>query len=331
MDGFNPQEGVILVAATNRPDVLDPALLRPGRFDRQIVVDRPDLVGREAILRVHVRKIKLDKQVDLKSIARQTPGFSGADLANLANEAALLAARHNRDAVGMKELEAAIERVMAGPERKSRVISPFEKSIVACHESGHALVSMMVPGSDPVHKVSIIPRGTAALGYTMQMPLEDRYIMTRRELLGKLTVLMGGRTAEELVFEEITTGAQNDLEVATEIARRMVCEYGMSDRLGALTYGRREGMVFLGRDIVEERNYSDQTAVMIDQEVHRIIEECHQRAREILTQHRDRLKRLAEVLLEREVLDGDEAKRIVMADQPSESTESPGSSQPMTA
>ena len=331
MDGFNTQEGVILIAATNRPDVLDPALLRPGRFDRQIVVDRPDLKGREEILRVHTRKIKLDKAVDLKAIARQTPGFSGADLANLANEAALLAARYNKEGVGMKELESAIERVMAGPERKSRVISPYEKSIVACHEAGHALVSILVPGSDPVHKVSIIPRGTAALGYTMQMPLEDRYIMTRRELLGKLTVLLGGRVAEELMVQEVTTGAQNDLEMATEIARRMVCEYGMSDRLGSLTYGRREGMVFLGRDIVEERNYSNQTAEIIDQEVHRIIEECYQRAKGLVTQHRDRLKRLSDALLEKEVLDGDEAKRIVMTDQPSNSTEEPGASQPITA
>ena len=332
MDGFNTQEGVILVAATNRPDVLDPALLRPGRFDRQIVVDRPDLKGREEILKVHIRKIKLDPQVDLKAIARQTPGFSGADLANLCNEAALLAARRSKEGVGSQELEAAIERVMAGPERKSRLISPYEKKIVACHEAGHALVSMMVPGSDPVHKVSIIPRGTEALGYTMQMPLEDRYIMTRTELLGKLTVLLGGRSAEELTFQEITTGAQNDLEVATEIARRMVCEYGMSDRLGSLTYGRREGMVFLGRDIVEERNYSDQTAVMIDEEIQRIVQECHQRAKEILVQHKDRLKRLSDALLEKEVLDGDEAKRIVMADQPpEESTEDPGVSQPMPA
>lgn len=314
MDGFNTQEGVILVAATNRPDVLDPALLRPGRFDRQIVIDRPDLRGREEILKVHIRKIKLAKEVDLKSIARQTPGFSGADLANLCNEAALLAARYDKEEVGMFELEAAMERVMAGPERKSRVISPYEKSIVACHEAGHALVSMMIPGSDPVHKVSIIPRGTAALGYTMQTPLEDRYIMTRKELLNKLAVLMGGRTAEELTFGELTTGAQNDLEVATEIARRMVCEYGMSDRLGTLTYGERQGMVFLGRDIAHERNYSDQTAVIIDQEIHRIIEECHERARAILLQHKTRLKKLCDVLLEKEVLDGDEAKRIVMAE-----------------
>ncbi len=325
MDGFNTQEGVILMAATNRPDVLDPALLRPGRFDRQIVVDRPDLVGREEILQVHVRNVKLSPQVDLKAIARQTPGFSGADLANLCNEAALLAARRGKDAVGTVEMEAAIERVMAGPERKSRVISPYEKKIVAVHEAGHALVSMMVPGTDPVHKVSIIPRGTAALGYTMQTPLEDRYIMTRTELVGKLAVLLGGRSAEEMVFKEVTTGAQNDLEVATDIARRMVCEYGMSDRLGALTYGKREGMVFLGRDMMEERNYSHETAVAIDEEIRRIVQEAHERARALLLQHRARLQRLSDALLEKEVLDGDEAKRIVMSD-PATAVEPPSAS-----
>ncbi|MCM8811941.1 MAG: ATP-dependent zinc metalloprotease FtsH [Candidatus Omnitrophica bacterium] len=318
MDGFNTQEGVILLAATNRPDVLDPALLRPGRFDRQIVVDRPDLVGREEILKVHVRKVKLDPAVDLKSIARQTPGFSGADLANLANEAALLAARRDKETVTMKEMEEAIERVMAGPERKSRVISPYEKKIVAYHEAGHALVSIMVPGTDPVHKISIIPRGAAALGYTMQMPLEDRYITTRKELLAKLAVMLGGRAAEELIFSEITTGAQNDLEVATETARQMVTRYGMSDSLGALTYGRREGMVFLGRDIVEEKNYSDQTAVLIDQEIRRIVEDAHKQAKAIVAQYKDRLEKLAETLLEKEVIDGDEAKRIVMQGPPSE-------------
>ena len=333
MDGFNTQEGVILMAATNRPDVLDPALLRPGRFDRQVVVDRPDLIGREEILQVHVRGIKLASSVELKAIARQTPGFSGADLANLCNEAALLAARNGKESVGMVEMEAAIERVMAGPERKSRVISPYEKKVVAYHEAGHALVSMMVPGTDPVHKVSIIPRGTAALGYTMQTPLEDRYIMTRKELMGKLAVLLGGRSAEELTFQEVTTGAQNDLEVASDIARRMVCEYGMSERLGPLTYGRRESMVFLGRDLMEERNYSHETAVAIDEEIRRFVQESHDRARSIVTQHQDRLKRLAEALLEKEVLDGDEAKRLVMADPPvGGAGDSPdASSEPATA
>ena len=305
--GVNP----VLLHNSNRPDVLDPALMRPGRFDRQVVIDRPDIIGREAILKVHTRKIKLATEVDLKSIARQTPGFSGADLANLANEAALLAARRNKEAVGMEELEAAIERVMAGPERKSRVISNYEKQIVAAHEAGHALVALLVPGADPLHKVSIIPRGTAALGYTMQMPLEDRYIMTKKELLGKLTVLLGGRAAEELVFQEVTTGAQNDLEVATEIARRMVCEYGMSETLGHLTLGKRQGMIFLGRDIAEERNYSDQTAVLIDQEIRRIVDDCYARARQELTRHQEKLKRLSERLLEKEALDGEEVKRLV--------------------
>ncbi|MBI4227271.1 MAG: ATP-dependent zinc metalloprotease FtsH [Candidatus Omnitrophica bacterium] len=318
MDGFNTQEGVILVAATNRPDVLDPALLRPGRFDRQIVIDRPDINGREAILKVHTRKITLAPDVDLKSIARQTPGFSGADLANLANEGALLAARRNKDAVGTAELEQSIERVMAGPERKSRVISNYEKSIVAAHEAGHALVALLVPGADPVHKVSIIPRGTAALGYTMQMPLEDRYITTRRELLGKLTVLLGGRVAEELTCQEVTTGAQNDLEVATELARRMVCEYGMSEALGHLTFGKRPSMVFLGRDLAEERNYSDRTAVLIDEEVRKIVDASYARARDVLTAHRDQLAQLTGALLEREVLDGEEVTRIAGLPRPAD-------------
>ncbi len=316
MDGFNTQEGVILMAATNRPDVLDPALLRPGRFDRQVVIDRPDIVGREAILKVHTRRITVAKGVDLKSIARQTPGFSGADLANLANEAALLAARNGKDAVGFEELEAAIERVIAGPERKSRVISEQEKKITAYHESGHALLALLTPGADPLHKVSIIPRGTQALGYTMQLPLQDRYTMTRQELTARLVVLMGGRTSEELIFGEVTTGAQNDLEVATGIARRMVCEFGMSDRLGSLTYGKRENQMFLGRDLFEERNYSEQTAVMIDEEIRRIIEDCHVVARTQLTLHRPQLEQLAKMLLEKEVLDQAEVRRLVGLEEP---------------
>jgi cell division protease FtsH len=311
MDGFNTQEGVVLMAATNRPDVLDPALMRPGRFDRQVVIDRPDVNGREAILKVHIRKIKLAPSVDLKSIARQTPGFSGADLANLANEAALLAARRNLDAVGMSELGESIERVMAGPERKSRVISDREKLIVAYHESGHALLALLTPHTDPLHKVSIIPRGTAALGYTMQLPLEDRYIVTEQELQGRLVVLLGGRASEELIFHELTTGAQNDLEVASGIVRRMVCEFGMSQKLGMPTLGRRENLVFLGRDLMEERNYSEQTAQMIDQEVRRIMDEAYQRAKQQLTTHMEQLKHLAETLRDKEVLDGEEVKRIV--------------------
>ncbi|MCG3176462.1 MAG: ATP-dependent zinc metalloprotease FtsH [Candidatus Omnitrophica bacterium] len=311
MDGFNTNEAVILVAATNRPDVLDPALLRPGRFDRQIVIDRPDLKGREEILRVHMRNIKLLDNVDCASIARQTPGFSGADLANLANEAALLAARNNKDGVGMVELQASIERVMAGPERKSRVISDKEKKIVAYHESGHTLLALLVPGTDPLHKVSIIPRGTAALGYTMQVPMEDRYLTSKAELLGRLAVLMGGRAAEEIIFGEITTGAHNDIEVATSIARRMVCEFGMSEKMGNLTLGRRESQIFLGRDLGEERNYSEETARSIDAEVKRIIDDAYRRAKEELTANRERLETLTKALLEKEVLDADEVRRIV--------------------
>ncbi|PIU40027.1 MAG: cell division protein FtsH [Candidatus Omnitrophica bacterium CG07_land_8_20_14_0_80_50_8] len=311
MDGFNTQEAVILIAATNRPDVLDPALLRPGRFDRQIVIDRPDLNGREAILKVHTKNIKLLDHVDLKSIARQTPGFSGADIANLANEAALLAARYNKEGVGMVELQASIERVMAGPERKSRIISANERIIVAYHESGHTLLALLVPGADPLHKVSIIPRGTAALGYTMQVPLEDRYLVSKKELLGKLVVLLGGRASEELNFGEITTGAHNDLEVATNIARRMICEFGMSEKMGNLTLGRRDHQVFLGRDLGEERNYSEETARMIDVEIKRIIEEAYTKARNELTAHMDQLKALAKVLLEKEVLDAEAVRAIV--------------------
>ena len=311
MDGFDTQEGIILMAATNRPDVLDPALLRPGRFDRQVVISLPDILGREAILKVHTRKIKLGKDIDLKSVARQTPGFSGADLANLANEAALLAARLNKDVVTMDEMEKALERVIAGPERKTRVLNEKEKKITAFHESGHALVALLTPGTDPLHKVSIIPRGAQALGYTMQLPLEDRYTMSKQELIARMTVMMGGRVAEELVFNEITTGAQNDIETATEMARRMVCEFGMSERLGSLTYGKRERQMFLGRDLFEERNYSEQTAVLIDEEVRHLIDNCYERAHRTLTEHRTELDLLARTLLEKEVLDGEEVKRLV--------------------
>ncbi len=317
MDGFDTQLGIILMAATNRPDVLDPALLRPGRFDRQVVVSPPDLVGREAILKVHSRKVKLDPLVDLTRIARQTPGLSGADLANLINEAALLAARLNKESVGMAELEAAIERVIAGPERKSRVINDREKRITAFHEAGHALMALFTPQADPLHKVSIIPRGAQALGYTMQLPIEDRYTITRQELLSRLTVMMGGRVAEELVFQEVTTGAQNDLEQATEIARRMVCEFGMSERMGALTYGKRERQMFLGRDLFEERNYSEQTAIQIDEEIRRIIDACHASAKQTLVAHRSQLDTLATVLLEKEVLDGEEVRQLLGLSAPS--------------
>jgi len=311
MDGFDTYQGIILIAASNRPDVLDPALLRPGRFDRQIVIDRPDILGREEILKVHVRNIKVSKEVDLKSIARQTPGFSGADLANLANEAALLAARNNRDAVTTEELESAIERVMAGPEKKSRVINPREKKIIAYHEAGHALLVLLLPEADPLHKVSILPRGIA-LGYTLTPPSEDRYVLTRKKILSDITVALGGRVSEELTFADMTTGAHNDLEVSTNMARKMVCEFGMSEKLGHLTLGRRHGQVFLGRDIYEEdRNYSDETAKQIDIEIKNIVDSCYKQAKELLTANRDKLDMLAGTLLEKEVLDGEEVKKLL--------------------
>ncbi len=311
MDGFNTEEGVILIAATNRPDVLDPALLRPGRFDRQVVVDRPDIKGREAILKVHVRGKKIAKSVSLKSIARQTPGFSGADIANLVNEAALLAARKNKKSIGMSEFQASVERVMAGPERKSRVINEYEKKIVAYHESGHALLSLLISETDPLHKVSIIPRGSVGLGYTMQVPLEDRHITTKKELMGRLAVLLGGRVSEEINFQEITTGAHNDLKVATDIARRMVCEFGMSEKLGHLTFGKKNEPLFLGRDLVEEKDYSEQTAIIIDEEVKNIIDKSYSRAKKLLSENKDKLKKLAEELLEKETLIGEQVEKIV--------------------
>jgi len=311
MDGFNTQAGIILMAATNRPDVLDPALLRPGRFDRQVVLDRPDLIGREEILKVHVRNVKLHERVDLNAIARQTPGFSGADLANLVNEAALLAARRDKESVAMEELQGSIERVIAGPERKSRVMNKEEKNIVTYHESGHALLSMLVEGVDPLHKVSIIPRGTAALGYTLQLPEQDKYLMSKKELYGRIIVLLGGRASEQLIFNEVTTGAHNDLEIATRAARRMVCEYGMSEKLGHLTFGHRPQQIFLGRDILDEKNYSEQTAVLIDQEVRKIIDDCFTQAKKLLTDNIDNLKKLAEALLEREVMGSKEVRKLL--------------------
>jgi len=313
MDGFDSQEGVILIAATNRPDVLDPALLRPGRFDRTIVISRPDIVGREAILKVHTKGIKLSKDADLKYIARQTSGFSGADLANLVNEAALLAARRDKETVDMKELGESIERVIAGPEKKTRVINAEEKKIVSYHESGHALLALLIPGADPLHKVSIIPRGIA-LGYTMRLPLEDRYIVTKKELLGRIVGILGGRASEDLMFAELSTGAQDDLEKATDIARDMVMRWGMSEKMGHLTFGRREDQVFLGRDITEERNYSEATAVEIDKEIRRIIDDCYKRAKDELTANIEKLKALAGKLLEKEVLDSEEVKKIVFPD-----------------
>ena len=311
MDGFNTNTGVILIAATNRMDVLDPALLRPGRFDRQVVVDRPDLAGREAILRVHAKSVKLLEGVDLGVIARRTPGFSGADLANLINEAALLAARRNKKAVEMPELEEAIDRVMAGPERRTRVISDEEKKIVAYHESGHTIVGKMVDKSHSVHKVSIIPRGHAALGATWYLPNEERFLASKTELLHRITALLGGRTAEELTFGDVTTGAGDDLNRATEIARAMICEYGMSEKLGSITLGKKDDMVFIGRDMMKEKSYSEQTAQTIDGEVKRIVEDCHKKAMEILKKNRKFLKIMAEALLEREVLDSTDVDDIL--------------------
>ena len=312
MDGFDSSRGIIVMASTNRPDVLDPALLRPGRFDRRIVVDLPDMNGREAILKVHARNVKLAPDVDLRKIAQQTPGFSGADLANLINEAALLAARRNKDAVGMEELEESIERVMAGPQRRSRAISPKEKKVVAYHESGHALLSLYLKDVvDPLHKVSIVPRGVAALGYTLQRPTEDRYLIKKNELLGRIKVLLGGRIAEKLVFNEVTTGAHNDLEVATAIARRMVCQYGMSDRLGNVVWEHPGSMPMWDVDGYVERLYSTETGREIDEEVKKIIDEAYREAEAILKEHIDELHRLANYLLEKETLSVDEVKRLL--------------------
>ncbi|MHB9145272.1 MAG: ATP-dependent zinc metalloprotease FtsH [Symbiobacteriia bacterium] len=311
MDGFGANEGIIIIAATNRPDVLDPALLRPGRFDRNIVIDRPDIRGRIAIFQVHAKGKPLDNDVELEVLARQTPGFTGADIANLMNEAALLAARKRKRKVGMEDLQDAIERVVAGgPEKKSRVISEKEKRVVAFHESGHALVAKLLQNTDPVHKISIIPRGRA-LGYVVTLPLEDRYLITKEELLDRITHALGGRAAEKVVFDDISTGAENDLETATKLARRMVTEYGMSDELGNIAYGTKEEMVFLGRDIARERNYSEEVASAIDREVRKIMTQSYQKAEEILRKNRKKLDRLAEVLQERETIEGSQIDEIL--------------------
>ncbi|MCD4814648.1 ATP-dependent zinc metalloprotease FtsH [bacterium] len=311
MDGFEVNSGVILIAATNRPDVLDPALVRPGRFDRQVVVDRPDLLGRVGILKVHTKEIVLGPDVDLQILARRTPGFSGADLANLANEGALLAARRNKRAVTMSELEEAIERVLAGPERKSRVVSEREKKVIAYHEAGHALVARFIPGTNPVHKISIIPRGQAALGYTLQLPTEDRFLMMKEELHSDITGLLAGRAAEELIFKEISTGASNDLERATDIAHRMVCEYGMSKEMGAMTFGKKDREVFIGKDLMKEKNYSEMTAQGIDKEVKRIVSTAYDRAAMILKKNETKLHKLAGTLLEKEIIEGEEVNLIL--------------------
>lgn len=310
MDGFESNEGVILIAATNRPDVLDPALLRPGRFDRRVVVPRPDLGGRSEILRVHTKKVPLDEDVDLEILARGTPGFSGADLANLVNEAALIAARADKSKVGMNEFEHAKDKVLMGTERKSMILSEKELRNTAFHEAGHALVAKLLPEADPVHKVTIIPRGRA-LGLTQQLPTEDRYSVSRKYALDQLCILFGGRIAEELEFNEMTTGAGNDLERATDMARKMVCEWGMSEKLGPLTYGRKEEAIFLGREITQTQEYSDHTAVEIDAEVRRIILEQYQRARQLLEKNRDALTRIAHALVEYETIEGDEVQQLM--------------------
>ncbi|MDR4509575.1 MAG: ATP-dependent zinc metalloprotease FtsH [Candidatus Brocadiaceae bacterium] len=311
MDGFNPHKGVIIIAATNRPDVLDSALLRPGRFDRQITVDRPDIAGREAILAVHAKNIKIDSDVSLKTIAKRTPGFTGADLANVINEAALLAARYNKKSVAAKELEAAIDRILAGPERKSRIMSNKEKKTVALHESGHTLVAALLPNTDPIHKVSIIPRGTAALGYTMQLPLEDKYLTTEPELLDMICVLLGGRAAEEIVLNEISTGAQNDLEKVSKLARSYVCRFGMSKKIGPQTFGKQSGNIFLGHDLVQEKEYSEKTAVLIDDEVSRIITEGYEKAKGLLEKNRDKLEILVQKLEEEEIMEGKQVLELL--------------------
>ena len=311
MDGFDTTEGVILVAATNRPDVLDPALLRPGRFDRQVVVNRPDLRGRAEILKVHTKKVPIATNVNLEIIARGTPGFSGADLENLVNEAALWAARLNKKEVEVVDFEMAKDKVLMGAERKSLILSDEEKRTTAYHEAGHALIAKLIPGTDPVHKVTIIPRGRA-LGVTMQLPTDDRHGYSKGYLLNQLAILMGGRVAEELVLKEMTTGAGNDIERATDLARKMVCEWGMSEKMGPLTFGKQNEQVFLGREMGSQRDFSDQIAMEIDQEVRRLVTENYERAKRLLTENMTSLKSLAEALLEKEVLDGSDIDHILM-------------------
>ena len=310
MDGFETNEGVILIAATNRPDVLDPALLRPGRFDRRVVVPRPDVKGREGILKVHTRRVPIGEDVNIDLLARQTPGFAGADLENLVNEAALLAARKNKDRVSMSDFEIAKDKVMMGAERRSMIISVEERRVIAYHESGHALVAKLVPGADPVHKVTIIPRGMA-LGLTQQVPLDDRHTHSKDHLLGELAVFFGGRAAEELALGSMTTGAGNDIERATELARKMVCEWGMSEKLGPMTFGKKEEEIFLGRDFTQKVDYSEQTAIQIDAEVRRFLLEAYERAKLFLRRNLEVLHKMAETLLERESIDGAEIDEIL--------------------
>ncbi|MEL7567037.1 MAG: ATP-dependent zinc metalloprotease FtsH [Dehalobacterium sp.] len=310
MDGFAPNEGIIVVAATNRPDILDPALLRPGRFDRQITVNVPDILGRKEILKVHIKGKPLGNDIDVEVLARRTPGFTGADLANLVNEAALLAARRNKKEVNMDEMEDAVERVIAGPEKKSRVISEYERKLVAYHEAGHAVIAYLLPNTDPLHKVSIIPRGRAG-GYTLLLPKEDRNYMTKSQMQDQVVMLLGGRMAEALVLKEVSTGAQNDLERATEIVRKMITQYGMSEELGPLTFGRRQEQVFLGRDISQERNYSEAIAFSIDKEARRMIDEAYGKTRKMLEENMDRLQAVAKTLMEKETLEAEEFSELM--------------------
>lgn len=310
MDGFGANEGIIMIAATNRPDILDPALLRPGRFDRQIVVDRPDIKGRQEILKVHVKGKPISPEVELGVIARRTPGFTGADLSNLVNEAALMAARKNKNKIDMPEMEEAAERVIMGPERRSRVISDKEKRLTAYHEGGHTLVGMLLDNTDPVHKVTIIPRGRAG-GYTLSLPKEDRYYATRSEMLDELKVLLGGRVAEALVLKEISSGASNDLQRATSLARQMICEYGMSPELGPMTFGHRQDQVFLGRDIGRDKDYSEEIAAKIDKEIRKFIDEAYQKTESLLNENMDKLHLIADALIERETLEGEEIDQLM--------------------
>lgn len=310
MDGFGANEGIIMIAATNRPDILDPALLRPGRFDRQIVVDRPDIKGRQEILKVHVKGKPISPEVELGVIARRTPGFTGADLSNLVNEAALMAARKNKNKIDMPEMEEAAERVIMGPERRSRVISDKEKRLTAYHEGGHTLVGMLLNNTDPVHKVTIIPRGRAG-GYTLSLPKEDRYYATRSEMLDELKVLLGGRVAEALVLKEISSGASNDLQRATSLARQMICEYGMSPELGPMTFGHRQDQVFLGRDIGRDKDYSEEVAAKIDKEIRKFIDEAYQKTESLLNENMDKLHLIADALIERETLEGEEIDQLM--------------------
>ena len=310
MDGFDANEGIIILAATNRPDILDPALLRPGRFDRQVVVDSPDLDGRKEIIKVHIGGKKLEDDVDLGVLARRTPGFTGADLANMVNEGALLAARREKKRIGMKELEDAVERVIAGPEKKSRVMSDKEKRLVSYHEAGHAVVGSMLPNTDPVHKISIIPRGRAG-GYTLMLPTEDRHYLTKSHLLDEITTLLGGRVSEDIVLQDISTGAQNDLERATTLVRKMITEYGMSEELGPLTFGKPQEQIFLGRDISRDRDYSEEVAFSIDKEARRIVEQCYRKAKQILEENIHKLHLVATTLMEKETIEADEFEALM--------------------